>query len=137
MSVTRRSLAVTALIAGLTALFAVALRLAATSDPATSTGSIGPITRVDVSRQTARPDNNGSVRTVDDGRHLHALEVALRESGWTPGRERWDADGCEGGVRTLLTIHHSDGSVRRYDGYRCGDGSPPVVRTVDAVVDQW
>lgn len=137
MSVSHRSIAVTALITGFTAVFAVALWFTAAPDPATSTSPAGSITQVEYSRQTARPDHDGGLRTVDDRRHLRALEDALHESGWTPGREGWDADGCEGGTRTLLTIHHSDGSVRRYDGYRCGDAGPSVVRTVDAVVDRW
>ncbi len=137
MSVSHRSITLAALITLFSGLFALALWFTATSDAGRSIPSTGSITKVEYSRQRALPDSDESVRSVSDGTMLRRLEIALRDSGWIPGRERWDADGCEGGTRTMLAIHYSDGKVRRYDGYRCGDESPPVVRSVDAVVDQW
>lgn len=137
MSVSRRSITAAALVTLFGGLFALALWFTASSGTGASIPSTGSITKVEYSRQKALPDFDQSVHSVSDRPMLRSLEIALRDSGWAPGRERWNDDGCEGGTRTMLAIRYSDGLVREYDGYNCGDGSPAVVREVDAVVDQW
>jgi len=134
--VSRRSLATALAVAVLSAVFLLAVRLTASAD----TGEVdhhGAITRVEYSRQKAVPGFDTSIHVVTDHARLRTLETALHDHDWSPGRESWNDDGCSGGTRTTMTIVASDGTTRGYDGYACGDASPAIVGSVNAIVDRW
>ncbi len=132
----RRTLISTIAVTALSAVFAVAVWLTASSH-GSGAETLGTITRAEYSRQKAVPGFDRSRHVVNDRTRLDELAAVLRDARWIPGEESWDDAGCAGGTRTTMTIALADGSSRRYDGCSCGDRSPAVVGSVDAVIDRW